>query len=507
MSCVVFHDRLFCFGRWRCQSRVRRLLPLILFFNLATLARAGDDVIAKRTTQPEMPETYVSPTNGLGSWIWEKQTLDDQTCQLWKAFEIPQPGGVTNAQLVLTVDNEFTLYLDGQELGRGSEWRELFVFDVTRLMSPGRHILAVRCYNGSFFAGMILGLQANLTNGRTLEVKSDDTWRVVPNGLKRWEKAKEPQAGWAAATVIAPLGSKPWWTQPEYVNRMPPPQSSEIHFWQTGWFQITMLGSGGVIVLIVFRLMAQLAFHQNERRLLQRERARIASEIHDDIGSRMTQLVLDGEEMQGELSVDSGLRARMNRLCDDVRGLLSTMDEILWAVNPRRDTLLDFATYISKYTQKFLKPTRIQCLLELDPEISTTEFDLPLRRSLFLAIKESLNNAVKHSAARELLLKMQWQNQTLVVIVQDNGRGFDLSTPELERNGLTNMAQRMIEIGGRCLVTSQPGKGFRVEFSIPVKPRHPWPWIWNTGRFSEPMNELGKPRGNGLSTSHEPTKS
>jgi signal transduction histidine kinase len=183
------------------------------------------------------------------------------------------------------------------------------------------------------------------------------------------------------------------------------------------------------------------------------------------------------------------------------------MDEILWAVNPRRDTLLDFATYISKYTQKFLTPTRIQCLLELDPEISTTEFDLPLRRSLFLAIKESLNNAVKHSAARELLLKMQWQNQTLVVIVQDNGRGFDLSTPELERNGLTNMAQRMIEIGGRCLVTSQPGKGFRVEFSIPVKPRHPWPWIWNTGRFSEPMNELGKPRGNGLSTSHEPTKS
>jgi signal transduction histidine kinase len=506
MPGVVFHNWLYGFGLWRRGPRVQRLLPLVFFLFLAPLARADDDVVADRKTQPEMAMTYVSPTSGLGSWIWEEKTLDDQTCQLWKAFEIPKPGGVTNAQLVLTVDNEFTLYLDGHELGRGSEWRELFVFDVTRLMSPGRHILAVRCYNGSFFAGMILGLQANLADGRTLEVKSDDTWRVVPNDLKRWEKTKEPQPGWPAATVIAPLGSKPWWTQPEYVNRMPPPQPSQIHFWQTGWFQISVLCAGGVIILVVFRLMAQLAFHQNERRLLQRERARIASEIHDDIGSRMTQLVLDGEEVQGELSHDPGLRARMIRLCDEARGLLSTMDEILWAVNPRRDTLLDFATYVCKYTQKFLKPARIQCLLEVDPGISATEFDLPLRRSLFLAIKESLNNAVKHSAARELLLKMQWQNQTLVVIVQDNGRGFDLSTPALERNGLTNMAQRMSEIGGHCRVTSQPGQGCRVEFSIPVKPRQPWPWLWNAGRFSEPTNDPSKPNLNGFPPRHDPTK-
>jgi signal transduction histidine kinase len=485
---------------------MRRTFPWVFFFVLAMLARADDEVIANGKTQPETAEMYVSPTNGLGSWIWEEKTIDDQTCLLWKTFEIPGPGGVTNAQLVLTVDNEFTLYLDGHELGRGSEWRELFVFDVTRLMSPGRHVLAVRCYNGSFFAGMILGLQVRLADGRTLEVKSDDTWRVVPNEVKRWEKATEPQAGWPAATVIAPLGGKPWWTQPEYVNRMPPPQSFEIHFWQTGWFQITMLSLGGVVLLVVFRLMAQLAFNQNERRLLQRERARIAREIHDDIGSRMTQLVLDGEEVQGELADDPGLRARMIRLCDDARGLLSTMDEILWAVNPRRDTVLDFATYVCKYTQKFLKPTRIQCLLELDPEISSTEFDLPLRRSLFLAIKESLNNAVKHSAARELLLKMQWQNQTLVVIVQDNGRGFDGSTRARERNGLTNMAERMSEIGGRCLVTSQPGKGCRVEFSIPVKPRRSWPWIWNAPRVSEPANDSDRQRFNGFSPRHDPTK-
>jgi len=194
-------------------------------------------------------------------------------------------------------------------------------------------------------------------------------------------------------------------------------------------------------------------------------------------------------------------------MCEEARGLLATMDEILWAVNPQRDTLRDFSAYVCKYAQRFLNPTPIQCLLEVEPDISAASFGLPLRRSLFMAIKESLNNAVKYSEATELRLKIQWQNQRLIVVVEDNGKGFDPETVTPDRNGLTNMAQRMSEVGGSCLVISQPGQGCRVEFSIPVKPRHPWPWIWNTGRFSEPMNELGKPRGNGLSTSHEPTKS
>jgi signal transduction histidine kinase len=89
-----------------------------------------------------------------------------------------------------------------------------------------------------------------------------------------------------------------------------------------------------------------------------------------------------------------------------------------------------------------------------------------------MAIKESLNNAVKYSEATELRLKIHWQNQRLVVVVQDNGKGFDPATVTPDRNGLTNMTQRMSEVGGHCLVTSQPGQGCRVEFSIPLKRRN-----------------------------------
>lgn len=471
------------------------------------MSRDTDAATGSNGPGPDLSEVYISLTNGLGSWIWASNTFDGQTCQLWKTFEVPGSSSVTNARLVMTVDNEFTLYLDGRELGRGDEWRELFVFDVTKLLSPGRHVLAVKAFNSNFAAGMLFGLQVSLADGHFVEVKSDQSWRIVPNEARRWEKQTEAGVAWPAATIKAPLGSLPWWTKPENVNKMPSLQPIKVFFWQTGWFQITLLLICGLVILISLRLMAQLALHQKERWLLQRERARIAREIHDDIGSRMTQLVLHGEVAQSGLPAGSETQQKLVQICEEARGLLSTMDEILWAVNPRRDTLRDFAAYVCNYAQEFLKPTRIQCLFEVDVEMAAA-FNLPLRRSLLMAIKETLNNAVKHSEATELRLQIQRQNQRLVVVVQDNGRGFDPAVVTSARNGLTNLSQRMNELGGSCLVTSQPGQGCRVEFSIPLKhpQRRPWAWVWNAKQFSEPTNETRTDQASEPSQNHDPTK-
>jgi signal transduction histidine kinase len=283
------------------------------------------------------------------------------------------------------------------------------------------------------------------------------------------------------------LGVSPRWATPDNVDKMPPLRPIKILFWQTGWFQITLLSICGIVILISFRLMAQLALHRKERWLLQQERARIAREIHDDIGSRMTQLVLHGEVAQSGLSVDSETSQQLAEICEEARGLLSTMDEILWAVNPRRDTLRDFAAYVCNYAQKFLKPTQIQCLFEMDEEMTPAAFDLPLRRSLLMAIKEALNNAVKYSGASEVRLQIHWRGPRLIVVVEDNGKGFDTAVIKPERNGLTNMTQRMNELGGSCLVTSRQGQGCRVEFNVPLK--HPSRGLWarflNPHRFSE----------------------
>jgi signal transduction histidine kinase len=260
--------------------------------------------------------------------------------------------------------------------------------------------------------------------------------------------------------------------------------------------------------LISLRLTAQLTLHRKERRLLRQERARIAREIHDDIGARMTQIVLHGEVAQSGLPDGSEIQLQILQLCEDARGLLSTMDEILWAVNPRRDTLRDFAAFVCKYAEEFLKHTQIQCILDVDPELSAAAFDLPLRRSLLMAIKETLNNAVKHSRATELRLQIRWQGQRLIVVVLDNGRGFDPAVIKSERNGLTNMSQRMTELGGTCVVTSQPGQGCRVEFSMPLRrsQRRLWGWLWNVNQFSEQMDDAMTVPANEPSQHHDPVK-
>jgi signal transduction histidine kinase len=104
-----------------------------------------------------------------------------------------------------------------------------------------------------------------------------------------------------------------------------------------------------------------------------------------------------------------------------------------------------------------------------------TPFDLPVRRNLFLAVKEALNNAAKHSAADELFLRIYRRGQKLSVAVEDNGRGFKPNATDGERNGMSNMVERMAEIGGTCELSTQPGGGCLIVFTVPLpSKKHRW---------------------------------
>lgn len=451
--------------------------------------------VADGQAKVEQYTSPTNPTNHLGSWIWSAETFDRQTCRLWRAFEIPASNIVTHAKLLMTADNDYKFFLDGREVGRGAEWRHLYQYDLTLLLSPGKHVLAIEAFNSDAQAGVLFGLHVEMKSGRGLEIKSDSSWRIVPDGTRGWEKKTEPLNTWPVATIVAqlgglPVGGLPWWVTPEAIEILPTMQPIRIYFWQTGWFQIALLSVCGVVILISLRLAAQLALHKKERLLLQRERARIARDIHDDLGSRITQLVLHGEVAQSELSAESNVRGHLDRICQEARGVLSTLDEILWAVNPRRDALNEFSSYVCAYAEEFLKPTPIQCLFDVDSEASTLALDLPLRRALLMGIKETLNNAVKYSGASELLLQIKCSGKNLVVAVQDNGKGFDLKNVSPDGNGLFNITQRMNEQGGNCVITSQPGKGCRVEFTLTLKSTRPQPlyWLSKPGRISTPTD-------------------
>jgi hypothetical protein len=469
----------FCCGPWWRDCFLRTVwqvvLALPLAFSLTDSARAAEtpapesrDVISTYRLSKIPPDAR----KGLGSWIWTDKTFDHQACRLWKDFDIPKDTKVVEARMRITVDDGYQMYLDGRELSQGANWRAITEYDLTLLMTPGRHVLAISAFNDYFAAGMLMDFRVVLADGRVVDIKSDESWKVVPENVRNWEKLKKSQSVWHSATIIKP---HPLWIAvnwPEDYVVVPRFQPLVIPFWQTGWFHLLLSAVFILFFLACIVLFFQVAFHKKEQRLLNQERARIARDIHDDFGTRLTRLVLESEVAQDELPEQARARHQFSRISDGLREALGAMDEVLWAVNPQRDTVRDFVTYICEYAQEYLQPAGIQCLLEVEPDMPSLDFDLPLRRSLLLAVKEAVTNAAKHSGATQLLLKIQRQDSGLNVIVEDDGKGFDPAKSSGKRNGIGNMIHRMSEVGGRCAVVSEPGKGCRVEFSIPLTRRH-----------------------------------
>ncbi len=407
-------------------------------------------------------------TDQLGSWIWAERTYDKQTCRLWQSFEIPAHREVNAARLLITADNTFRLFLDGREIGRGSEWHRLTEYDVSRVLKPGLHVLAVECFNDWSAAGMILGLEVSFKQGENFRVQSDDTWRIVPNELARWESRTTPQPNWGRAVALGKFNAPPWEEVQPYAALAPAVTPLEMHFWQQGWFQITLLTVCVAAILVSLRLMAQLATQRRAQALLHQERARIARDFHDDLGARITQLVLLGEVARRELPAGADTRGKLEQMCARMRELSAAMKEVVWVVNSQRDTLHDFANHLTNYAENFLQGAAIRCRFDVGLELPDAAFDLPIRRNLFLAVKEALNNAAKHSQATELSLRVHWDGQMVEVVVEDNGRGFDPIQVGAGGNGIANMTRRMAEFAGECRVESAPGKGSRITFKMPL---------------------------------------
>lgn len=423
---------------------------------------------------------------GIGKWIWTTNFGDKQVCRLWRSFTVPATNTVRRATLRMTADNLYRVFLDGREIGQGGNWRSLTDYDLTWLLGGGAHALAVEAQNDGLEGGVILGLTLEYADGRRERIVSDRSWWVVPNDYSRWLRRSIPDPRWQPALEVGVLGQFPWWVEPITILALPPLRPEEIRFWQTGWFLAAVLSVTGVVTGLSLWLAARLVVQTRAEQMLTRERALIARDIHDDLGAGVTQLVLQSEVAQTEFPEGSAARERFQQLAEKGRTVAHTLEEVLWAVNSKRDTLRDFTSYLCKYAQSSLANTPVRCRLEVQPDMPTLAFDLPVRRSLFLAVKEALHNVAKHSAATELHLSIQRRGDTVVVQVADNGRGFDPALPAAG-NGLENMHTRLAELGGACEINTAPGAGCHIAFTMPLA--HPFrakPW-WRRQATPEPQ--------------------
>lgn len=421
--------------------------------------------------------------SGIGPWIWGATVQNQQTCRFWKRFRIPRMRKIRQATLMITADNSYRVFLDGQELGRGAEWRDLSEYNISRRLKSGWHTLAVQAFNDSAEAGMVLGLSVEFEDGTVLNVISDTSWRIASNNDKLWASRRRAPPDWEFARLV----NHPWsWgdrsgTAPVIVKTLPIP-AIIVRFWQTGWFQLTLISICLLAILACLYLLSRLAFQSQTQQVLRCERARIARDIHDDLTSRLTELVLLGEVSQRQTKVDSVSRERFSEICQNARDLSESLNEIIWLVNSQRDTLKDFVSYTCTYVERYLRSTPIRLRLDVNEEIASVPCGLAVRRNLYLAIKEALANIVRHSQATELYLQIHCEAQQVRVILEDNGCGFDPALVDSQRHGLTNMSWRAADSGGSCRVISHPGAGCRVEFSAPLmslsQSRIRWRQIW-----------------------------
>ncbi len=221
------------------------------------------------------------------------------------------------------------------------------------------------------------------------------------------------------------------------------------------------------------RMQRRLAEIEREQ-VLERERARIARDLHDDIGAGLSEIAMQSDWVRRDLArgPTADTQRRIEHVCQSAIELTRSVDEIVWAVTPANDTLTRFANYLTQSTEQFLDAAGVRVRFGLPPELPAIALPGKVRHFLFLAAREALNNATKHARADLVRLELVANAEGLRLAVEDNGVGFDPENAGAAgtHEGLNSMRRRMEEIGGQLQLTSRPGAGTRVEFCVPLPP-------------------------------------
>ena len=252
----------------------------------------------------------------------------------------------------------------------------------------------------------------------------------------------------------------------------------EPYYWQTWWFR-------SLAVMVAAVLVALLVGHETRRRMqrrfdeleyergIERERARIAQDLHDDLGSTISRISMLSQVSSPQLQSPDRASAVLRGIHDATLEVAQTLDEIVWAVNPRHDTLDSLACYISRSAQETLTEAAVACHTDFPLDLPAWRIHASVRHNVLLAFKEVLNNILKHSKATEVEISLVLRPAGFILSIQDNGVGRDGTTTEstafpraLGGNGLENIHHRLARIGGVCEIDTSAGKGWRVVFIV-----------------------------------------
>jgi signal transduction histidine kinase len=214
-------------------------------------------------------------------------------------------------------------------------------------------------------------------------------------------------------------------------------------------------------------LAAQIQERQRveQQHAMEQERARVAQDLHDELGSSLTEISMLGARAHSPSATDEKRKLYLEQMSVKAREMVAALDEIVWAMNPRHDSLSSLVSYFCLYADRFLSLANITWRLVPDNFV----VDSRHRHQLFLAFKEGLTNVVRHSGAKEVRLGIGLEDGQVRLTIADNGRGLPASLRTEDMDGVANMRARLEKLGGRFEITSEPGRGTTLRFFIPVR--------------------------------------
>lgn len=245
------------------------------------------------------------------------------------------------------------------------------------------------------------------------------------------------------------------------------------HFWQN-WWAITpailalLFSIGGTIRIVERKKLHRRLTHLEQERALQRERERIARDLHDDLGSSLARISLLSGLAKADKENPGQVEAHVEKISQSAAQTVRALEEIVWAVRPGSDSLQGLVEYIAHFANELFEGNNTRCRLDLPHDLPTRPLPPDMRHNIFLIVKEALTNTLKHAAAREVRVQAKASANFLEMSVQDDGRGFDPENlPEgRSRNGLGNMRQRAEAVHGTLTVETARGKGTTVTLKV-----------------------------------------
>jgi signal transduction histidine kinase len=219
------------------------------------------------------------------------------------------------------------------------------------------------------------------------------------------------------------------------------------------------------------RVQRQIAAFERKQ-AVDAERARIARDLHDDLGSSLTQVALLSELVNTNIATRPDRASKhASEIFTTAQEMTRSLDEIVWAVDPTHDTIERFSIFLGTFMQNYARVAGLHARFDFPESLPARPLPANARHHLYLAIKEVLHNVVKHAEATEVHVALKVEPKWLTLIISDNGKGFDPAKQVFApgADGLRNLQSRLQQVGGTCTRESAPGKGTLVQMRVPLE--------------------------------------